>query len=107
MPAFPRHEIVADDRVGLYHCIVRCIRRAFLCGEDPVSGKNYDHRKEWIRLRLQQLAAVFGIDICGYAVMSNHFEDKRKDTHCGGSPTRALCLLLSAASVHGAAFSAM
>ena len=73
MPAFPRHEIVADDRVGLYHCIVRCVRRAFLCGEDPVSGKNYDHRKEWIRLRLQELAAVFGIDICGYAVMSNHF----------------------------------
>ena len=71
MPAYPRHEIVADDRVGLYHCIVRCVRRAFLCGEDPVSGKNYDHRKEWIRLRLQELAAVFGIDICGYAVMSN------------------------------------
>jgi hypothetical protein len=73
MPAYPRHEIVADDRVGLYHCIVRCVRRAFLCGEDPVSGKNFDHRKEWIRLRLQELAAVFGIDICGYAVMSNHF----------------------------------
>src|ERR1039457_6121955 len=50
MPAYPRHEIVADDRVGLYHCIVRCVRRAFLCGEDPVSGKNYDHSKEGIRL---------------------------------------------------------
>ena len=73
MPAYARHEIVADDCVGVYHCIVRCVRRAFLCGEDPVSGNNYDHRKEWIRLRLQQLAAVFGIDICGYAVMSNHF----------------------------------
>ena len=73
MPAYPRHEIVADDRVGLYHCIVRCVRRAFLCGDDPVSGKNHDHRKEWIRLRLQELAAVFGIDVCGYAVMSNHF----------------------------------
>ena len=73
MPAYPRHEIVADDRVGLYHCIVRCLRRAFLCGDDPVSGKNHDHRKEWIRLRLQELAAVFGIDVCGYAVMSNHF----------------------------------
>jgi REP element-mobilizing transposase RayT len=73
MPAYPRHEIVSDDRVGLYHCIVRCVRRAFLCGDDPVSGKNHDHRKEWIRLRLQGLAAVFGIDVCGYAVMSNHF----------------------------------
>ena len=73
MPAYPRHEIVADDGVGLYHCIVRCVRRAFLCGDDPASGKNHDHRKEWIRLRLQELAAVFGIDVCGYAVMSNHF----------------------------------
>ena len=73
MPAYARHEIVAQDCVGLYHCIVRCVRRAFLCGDDPVSAKNYDHRKEWIRLRLQELAAVFGIDICGYAVMSNHF----------------------------------
>ena len=73
MPAYPRHEIVADDRVGLYHCIVRCVQREFLCGDDPVSGKNNDHRKEWIRLRLQELAAVFGIDVCGYAVMSNHY----------------------------------
>jgi REP element-mobilizing transposase RayT len=73
MPAFPRHEIVAHDIVGLYHCIVRCVRRAFLCGQDPASGKNHDHRKEWIRLRLQELAAIFGIDVCGYAVMSNHF----------------------------------
>ncbi len=73
MPAYARHEIVADECVGLYHCIVRCVRRAFLCGDDPVSAKNYDHRKEWIRLRLQELAAIFGIDICGYAVMSNHF----------------------------------
>jgi hypothetical protein len=46
MPAYPRHEIVADDRVGLYHCIVRCVRRAFLCGDDPVSGKNHDHHIE-------------------------------------------------------------
>jgi hypothetical protein len=73
MPAFPRHEIVAHDAVGFYHCIVRCVRRAFLCGQDPASGKNFDHRKEWIRVRLKELAAIFGIDVCGYAVMSNHF----------------------------------
>ena len=69
---YPRHEIVADDEVGVYHCISRCVRRAFLCGDDPYSGKNHDHRKQWIRLRLQELAAVFSIDVCGYAVMSNH-----------------------------------
>ena len=69
----PRHEIVADDELGIYHCISRCVRRAFLCGVDPVTGINHDHRKEWIRARLQQLASVFAIEVCGYAVLSNHF----------------------------------
>ncbi len=72
MPAYPRREIVTHDEVGVYHCIARCVRRAFLCGVDPVSGVDHEHRKEWIGERLQQLAAVFAIDICGYAVMSNH-----------------------------------
>ena len=72
MPAYPRHVIVADDEVGVYHCIARCVRRAFLCGIDPITGHNYEHRKDWIRERLEQLASIFAIDICGYAVMSNH-----------------------------------
>ena len=50
----------------------RCVRRSFLCGTDQVSGKNYDHRKQWIQDRLQFLAGQFGIDILGFAVMSNH-----------------------------------
>ena len=62
MPAYPRHHIVADDEVGIYHCIARCVRRAFLCGDDPLTGKNHDHRKQWIRQRLQELASVFAID---------------------------------------------
>jgi REP element-mobilizing transposase RayT len=72
MPAYPRRAIVAEDQVGVYHCISRCVRRSFLCGVDPSSGHNYEHRKRWIRKRLRMLAAVFGIDVCGYAVMSNH-----------------------------------
>jgi REP element-mobilizing transposase RayT len=72
MPAYARHVIVADDEVGVYHCITRCVRRAFLCGTDPITGHNYEHRKDWIRERLEQLASIFAIDICGYVVMSNH-----------------------------------
>jgi REP element-mobilizing transposase RayT len=49
------------------------VRRAFLCGVDPVTGINHDHRKEWVRARLQHLASVFAIEVCGYAVLSNHF----------------------------------
>jgi hypothetical protein len=72
MARIPRHEIIAEDEVGTYHCVQRCVRRAFLCGKDAVTGKNYDHRKEWIRRRLEFLAANFAIDILGYAALSNH-----------------------------------
>ncbi len=72
MATYARKEIVRDDEVGVYHCMSRCVRRAYLCGEDPVSGRSFDHRKQWIRDRLEELAGIFGIDIGGYAVMSNH-----------------------------------
>ena len=38
MPAYARREIVDEDHVGVYHCIARCVRRAFLCGTDTYSG---------------------------------------------------------------------
>lgn len=49
-----------------YHCVSRCVRRAQLCGE----GK--EHRKQWIEERLQELAGIFAIDVCSFAVMDNH-----------------------------------
>ena len=68
----PRKEVFEEDVVGCYHCINRCVRRAYLCGDDPVTGKSFHHRKGWIRDRLQQLAAAFAIDVLDYAVLSNH-----------------------------------
>ena len=72
MPACPRKNIIDANEVGIYHCYNRCVRRAFLCGFDPVSGKNFDHRKEWIQLRLELLAVSVAIEICDFALLDNH-----------------------------------
>ena len=68
-----RTTLIDIQTTPYYHCIARCVRRAFLCGEDHVTGTNYEHRKPWVVDRLKQLAGIFAIDVCAYAVMSNHY----------------------------------
>ncbi len=70
--AAPRHQLVDPATSGYYHCVTRCVRRAFLCGADPLSGRSFDHRKTWIESRLIELAEIFAVGLYAYAVMSNH-----------------------------------
>ena len=69
----PRNQLIDLGETPYYHCLCRCVRRAFLCGEDYLTGKNFEHRKGWVIERLALLADVFCIEIASYAVMSNHY----------------------------------
>jgi len=69
---YPRQLLVVPDVAGTFHCVSRCVRRAFLFGDDALTGRNFDHRKQWLEDRLIELADVFSISVLAYAVMSNH-----------------------------------
>ena len=68
-----RVEVFGSDEIAIVHVLNRTVRRCFLMGDDPLTGKNYDHRKQWLEDQLRRLAAQFGIDLLCHAVLSNHF----------------------------------
>lgn len=67
----PRCELISLDDTPYYHLVSRCVRRAYLCGSD--GDQCYEHRRQWIVDRIRLLASLFAVNICSYAVMSNHY----------------------------------
>lgn len=70
---YARKSLICLDDTPYYHVVARCVRRAWLWGFDEYAGKDYSHRKAWVLERLKSLSFVFSIDLCAYAVMSNHY----------------------------------
>ena len=68
-----RNILVSTTDTPYYHCISRCVRRAFLCGYDNHSQTDYEHRRQWLEEKLLNTAKAFSIKLCAYAVMSNHY----------------------------------
>jgi len=69
----PRSAQIDLTATSYYHCIARCVRRTYLCGYRSDIKKDFSHRKQWIVNRMKHLAKAFYIDVCAYAVMSNHY----------------------------------
>jgi REP element-mobilizing transposase RayT len=70
---YARKALISLNDTPYYHVVARCVRRAWLWGFDEYAGRDYSHRKEWILERLSLLSSIFMIEICAFAVMSNHY----------------------------------
>ena len=69
----PRSHYIKTGQEGVYHCFTRCVRRAFLCGFDVLTQRDFSHRKALLVERLRLLASIFAIEVCAYAIMENHY----------------------------------
>lgn len=69
----PRSTQISLERTSYYHCMSRCVRKAFLINPDNISKKNYNHRQKIIENKILALSKHFCITVPAYAIMSNHY----------------------------------
>ena len=40
---------------------------------DTLTQKSYEYRRQWLENMLLEISDIFAIDICAYAILSNHY----------------------------------
>ena len=66
MSTYARALLIPTGMDCVVHAVIRCVRRAWLCGVDPYTGKDFEHRRDWMRERRQHLPEVFAIEKYGW-----------------------------------------
>jgi len=69
----PRSQLISLDATPQCHVVAQCARRQLPCGVDVPTGRDFTHRRDWIRARKFELDAVFSIGVCAYAVIASHY----------------------------------
>ena len=104
MPSYARRDLIPPQADCLVHTVSRCVRRAWLCGSDPLSGRRLSHRRRWLEVRLRHLASFFAVEVFAYAVMANHYHlvlRCRPSVAAGWSPEEVACRWLSVCGQRG------
>src|SRR5688500_12472047 len=69
----PRSTLISLEATPYYHCISRCVRRAWLCGQDKETGRSFDHRKSLLVERFKFLSDLSPINYATHVLTSNHY----------------------------------
>ena len=68
--ARPRSEQVCLSVTPFLHLVNRVVRRAWLAGVDPLTKKDFSHRRKWIEDRILKLSTTFTIDIVSKKIIA-------------------------------------
>jgi len=87
---YARSILVPPGSPGTYHCVSRCVRRAWLCGEDRESGRSYEHRRQWVEDRIGELAEIFAVKDNGHPRIRIFLQKSERLSDRQGGPSRLL-----------------
>jgi len=79
MVSSPRSEVVRQGEVGVHHVWSRCVRRVFLWGIDPLTGRDDTHRRDWNGHFQQRLTGLFGVEMAFHTELSNHLQASNRN----------------------------